>query len=663
MTVILNITSTSTDLSLYAGLLKDGDSLIVVNSTKNEALDDGVRLVGYEGNKITHVESIGENIVKLYNELVADTKKESDILLLSDNIKLHTGLYENMNSCLYVTEKHAIVYGQEITDNKSLIKTAGKYLPEYSITIKPNAHCALIKRTVINTLGFLDATYSSLQYALMDYYCRINIYGFSSIISHHALFSYNNLSDDFICSEDEKLFASRYEFWQDKEWRYALYGTHPCLEFLELLDEEFFPKKRILFDCSIMPAHHCGTSEYQISVFDAFKRLFGEKYDIFLYTNHEADEYHKLSTKYENVYFPDTLTGTFHLGFTPNQLMQFEPQLTINKRCLKSIQTMFDIMMVRIDEHLYTSVNSDVELGIRYSDGIVFISNYTKHDFLACFTNESSIKDKQLRVIYPATGLDAPFQNDYELPFEDYFLIVGGHFKHKGVKETIEAVVNSRFNFIAIGYEDNNHTYPNVHSYKGGLLDEDFLSYLYANCKAVIFPSLYEGFGLPVVISLKNNKRVIVHDNGLNKELRDHFQEFKEHFLLFENFEHIKEIIENTDFSAELKSGIYDDTWDRVATQLESFFDEIMKTKTDPDSLNERWHMYKLIEARLIDAEQRIEAQKAKLTNEQQQSYQQLYHQFGDYKLTKLLRFALKEHIKNKHPGLFKLLKGNLKKT
>jgi len=625
LSVILNIVSESTDLFRYNELLSDGDSLITIHNC--------------------------ENIVALYNKAINETDENADILLLSDRIDLHDMFLENMRSCLYAADKHAIVYGQEIADNKGLVETARKYLPGYSLTIQANSDCAFLKRTVINTLGFFDDSYSSLQYALMDYYCRINKFGFSSVTSHHALISYRTGRKDTECSADKELFISTYEYWEEKKRRYALHGTHPCVEFLELLDSEYYPKKRILFDCVIMPLYHCGTSEYQIAVFDAFYRLYKDKYDIFLYISHEADAVHKLSGKYDNIFYPETLSGTFHLGFAPNQLMFYEPQETMNRCCLKVIQTVFDIIMVRIDEHTIIDTNSDVELGIKLSDGIVFISDNTKNDFMSCFTDQSSIKDKQLRVIYPATGITAPVKDYYELPFEEYFLVIGNSYKHKSIKETIKAISGIHHNFIIVGFDNNDYIHPNIYSFKSGLLDDDLLSYLYANCKAVIFPSLYEGFGFPVVISLKNHKRVIVNDNNLNRELEKHFDQFRDHFLFFSSFTQIGEIIENTNFLKEITQVEYADSWDRVAIELESFFSDIIGTETDPEKLNERWHVYKLVEGKLAESSLLIKSLRAELAS--------LYNQFNSYKLPSLLFFAIKEHVKKRHPRLFKALKGD----
>jgi hypothetical protein len=468
LTVVLRVTSGDTDLSKYTGFLAEDDVFVVV-------FDEGINTADLlcDGEVFFRSIKTGENPVMVYNEIVMEPdfggNDVGDVMLLSDCVQLHCNTYEHLASCLHAAEKHAIACGFEVENKKSLIETAKKYLPEYEISIHVSECCAIIKRDVIKTLGFLDASYSSLYYALLDYYCRINKFGFSAVTSYNTLYSCKRGTDEpspcsFVtdepspCSSSRKrgtdepspcsfgtdepspcspvtdepspcssgtdalLFYSRFPYREEKERQEKQYSANPAVEFLALLDEGYYTKKRILFDCIIMPAMHCGTSEFQISVFDAFYKLFKDKYDVYLYVNVEADEYFGLSKKYENVLFPDTITGTFHLGYAPNQLMFFEPLVNMNRFSLKIVQTMYDIMMVRIDEHVLIDVSSNVETGILLSDGIVFISNFTKNDFMAGFANSKSLQTTKTKVIYPATGL-VPARNVYDIPFADYFLV------------------------------------------------------------------------------------------------------------------------------------------------------------------------------------------------------------------------------------------------
>jgi len=623
LTVILSAISETTDTSQYTGLLKDGDSIHVVGGYKKT--------------------------VEKYNEIIQKSAPESDILLLSDSIDLHGNVCKEMNSCLYAGERHAIACGMEIENNESLIESARKYLPKYTTSIKIDISCVMIKRSVIRMLGLFDASYNSLQYAVLDYYCRLNTYGFSAVIAHHALFSHNDRKHSDGVESDEGLFSGRYNYRKEKEKRFALYGTNPCVEFLKVIDKDYYPKKRILFDCAVMPPTYCGTSEFQISTYDAFYRLYKDKYDIFMYINREADEYHKLSSRYDNVFYPDTICGKFHLGFAPNQLLYVDTQKTMNEHCLSVTQTMLDIMTVRNDEHFDVGTNGEVELGIKLSDGIVFISNYSENDFKAYFVNESSIKDKIFKVVYPAADPDIHAAEDCDKPFKDYFLVFGNSFRHKAIKETIGAVSDAGYNFIVVGCESDGYILPNVYGYKSGHISEDYLNCLYANCAAVIFPSLYEGFGLPIVISLKYNKRIIANDNALNRELMDKFHQFKDLFYLFDDFKQIGGIIEGMDFSVEKVHLAYSDSWDRVAIELESFFEEVLNADVNTEKLYDRWHMYKPIEMKESIRKRQIGELGADLA--------WLHGQFNNYKLCSLLRFALRANLVNRHPGFLNFLR------
>jgi glycosyltransferase involved in cell wall biosynthesis len=637
-TVILLVTSKNTDIDRYSRLLGDGDKLVVVREADIEA---------------------GKSIIALYNEIVEESDSKSDIMLLSDCVQMHDGVFDEIKSCLYAEEKHAIAYGQEIDNRQSLIDTAKKYLPKYSITIFVTPNCALVKRIVINTLGFLDESYNSMHYAMMDFYYRINRYGFSAVVSHHTLFSVSDRNNIVLCDADKKLLETRYTYREEAERGFADYMLQPGMHFLTLLDDDYFPKKRILFDCITMPPYHCGTSEFQITVFDAFYRLFNKKYDIFLYTNYEADEYHKLSRKYDNMLYPDTIDGTFHIGYAPNQLMFYDNQSAMNKRCLKIIQTMFDIIMTRrIDEFFGADMDKAVELGIRLSDGIVFISNNTKNDFQARYINESFVRDKLLEVIYPTIEIPASEKNEYDLPFERYFLIVGNMFEHKAIKETIDAVRDTSHNFIVIGYGENDFMYPNIFCYMNGHIDSDYLYFLYSECDAVIYPSLYEGFGLPIVISLKHKKRVILYENNLNNELCRHFSQFKDYFSMFSRFEQIREIIDGMDFNSELLHLEFNDSSDRVAMELDSFFEKVLETEVSATELNERWSLYQTIEAERMHAFDEMTQVANVALNEIIAELQVLYRQFNNYKLLPLLRFAIKKHIKHKYPKIFRSIKG-----
>jgi len=581
-------------------------SLLVIIQTSSADADvsEYTRLIGGKDKLVT---ISGKDIVEACNEAVKNRDATSDVLLITDQLNLYPGFLDSMIGCLDETEKHAIVCGQEVTAN--LARTAGDFLPRFSRIIRPTAKCALIKGNIISNLGFLDTKYESLQYALMDFYMRINTFGYTAISAHHAMYTLKETSEKTrSLGSDKKLFNNNYPYYKNLENHYKSGEVHPCLKFLELLDDTEGKKKRILFDCMIMPAFYNGTSEYQISMYSAFCRLFGDKYDIYMYVNHEADVFHKLSKQFDNVLFPDTIGDmVFHLGFVPNQLYFIESQIEINKRCLRVVQTVHDIIVLRCIDHQKkeTQYANVVRMSFLLCDGIITVSDYTKQDLMAFFHGDEEIENIPIKPILNAVEALPEPKKQHKLPFEEYFLVIGNSNKHKAMAETAEALKNSNFNFIFVGYESGMHTAGkhvsnNIYGYGSGSLSDDFLSYLYTNCTAIIFPSLYEGFGFPIAIALNGNKRIILNNTATNRELFNYYSDFKENFVFFDRFDQISRIIDNTDFMVSPKLVKYNDSRDRVAVQAEEFFEQIINSEIDVYKLQRRRNMYEFLETKLF---------------------------------------------------------------
>jgi len=287
-----------------------------------------------------------------------------------------------------------------------------------------------------------------------------------------------------------------------------------------------------------------------------------------------------------------------------------------------------------------TQYSNIVRMSFILCDGVITVSNYTKQDLTAFFYGDDRIESIPVKPILNAVEpLPLP-KKQHKLPFKDYFLVIGNSNKHKAMAETAQAVKNTKHNFIFVGYEHDKiissynihgkNIYENIYGYGSGTLSDDFISYLYTNCVAIVFPSLYEGFGFPIATALSNKKRIIVNNTATNRELFDYFSDFKESFLFFDRFEQISRIIDNTDFSAHIKSADYTDSRDRVAAETEEFFEQILAAPNDVSKLYERRNMYNYLETKLFT-----------------------HKEFAAHDDTT----TFKQRFKNKYPRLFNLLR------
>ncbi|MCF8262055.1 MAG: glycosyltransferase family 4 protein [Melioribacteraceae bacterium] len=156
---------------------------------------------------------------------------------------------------------------------------------------------------------------------------------------------------------------------------------------------------------------------------------------------------------------------------------------------------------------LLPEIRENKKLLAEKADRIIAISENTKKDLV----NILNINPEKIEVIYLGNSLEPvnTIKLDFELP-ENYLLFVGlrtdyknFHFMIENLKEFLKQ--NRDVKLICTGsafteeersyFENNGIAESVIHHFA----DDKTLAYLYANAIAFIFPSLYEGFGIPVL--------------------------------------------------------------------------------------------------------------------------------------------------------------------
>ena len=151
---------------------------------------------------------------------------------------------------------------------------------------------------------------------------------------------------------------------------------------------------------------------------------------------------------------------------------------------------------------------------LRWADAIVAVSHHTEADLT---TRLGFIPSKRLTVVPEGPGViptrtDSAFASSYK----PYVLYVGGHGAHKNVRRLVAAfarlTVSRDLRLVVVGWgskTDTATTWDTVCRFRVAdrvvmlsNIDDSQLSSLYSGCQAFVFPSLYEGFGLPVLEAL-----------------------------------------------------------------------------------------------------------------------------------------------------------------
>jgi glycosyltransferase involved in cell wall biosynthesis len=181
----------------------------------------------------------------------------------------------------------------------------------------------------------------------------------------------------------------------------------------------------------------------------------------------------------------------------------------------KVIVTLHDVLPLTIpnyfaSEQAELAYRKRIQNGLDRSDLVLTISKFSKKEILRNFN-----VDARLAVIYyaPTVHKSSGYLTSPSKSYLDYFLYVGGYNKRKGIERMLKIFIELhereklQSKLLLVG--SARHYYPqelkkllNQGQRKNavaelGYVPDSALANLYTNARALIYPSKFEGFGLP----------------------------------------------------------------------------------------------------------------------------------------------------------------------
>lgn len=259
-----------------------------------------------------------------------------------------------------------------------------------------------------------------------------------------------------------------------------------------------------------------------------------------------------------------------------------------------------------------------VKFAKKYCEGIICISYSTKRDLLAL---PGFSKERNITVIYP--GLDSAFQvskekvagkvsfNDINLILEHhktkilrkkYLLYYGTFEPRKNIIYLVKAFVDLQENngipndykLVLLGGEGWGHIKNAIRNFvrenfpihdKNNIivldyLNDDYVSAFIKNASAVVYPSLYEGFGLPVLESMALGTPVISSKSSSLPEAGGDAILYMDPSDFFDLKEKMKYLIETPELASKLsQKGIEQSkkfNWYQSGVKLFNFLETLM---------------------------------------------------------------------------------------
>lgn len=566
--------------------------------------------------------------VKTCNRAVFELDhSENDILLLNSDTEVTPGFLEEMQSVLYAAEKHGVVCPRsnnatlltipvknELNRNITASESYSVYLqikdslPKQQVMPTGVGFAFLIKRELIKQYGLFDEIYSPGYNEENDFCMRINQYGFNVLMANRA-YVFHHESRSFgekkhkLDEEHARILSKRYPYYWNRVDLYFSAQMSVVDYYADLLSDEIYPKKRILISLYEMPAAYNGTAQHGLLLLENFYRLFKDKYEIGVLVNAAANDFFDISSRYPNVFLPEQLTRRYHLAYVPSQIIHIEHLHILNRVCVRYAFCMQDIISIRSSYLLVEDWEREAVFrkSIKYCSGIVPFSHFSLDDMVDYYSEEFDKRKIYTKIVYLA-GVEDQIENTdavFELPYTEYFVVLGNQYKHKNLDLIIDSLHTSKHNFIIIGSKNDGNITENIFGYKSGNLSNDFLHSILQNSIGIIFPSVYEGFGLPILNAINYNKKIIINNNPLNREQVDVLKYYKNNIYLFDGGEEIEEYLDKIkrDPVPQFDRANYKErTWTNVAEEVEKALEEILKEDVDLDVLKQRWEEMRYLE-------------------------------------------------------------------
>jgi glycosyltransferase involved in cell wall biosynthesis len=308
---------------------------------------------------------------------------------------------------------------------------------------------------------------------------------------------------------------------------------------------------RIGFDAKRAYHNNTGLGNYSRSVINALCRLYAGN-DYLLYTPSTGKN--KIYTHPEdaNIGLPPAhwfgplknYWRSFGLGqrLKKDQIDLFhglsnEIPSGLHKTGVKSVVTIHDLIFMRLprlyhplDRYIY---EKKVRNAIKTADKIIAISRQTRDDLVELFKAD----ERKIRIIYQGCNpwfyekvteeIKSEIRKKYELP-DKYLLYIGTIEERKDLLSIIRAIHEHRINIPLVAVGKRTAYYSMVKKYieKHGIVNVLFyhhienrdLPSIYQQAEAFIYPSHYEGFGIPVLEALNSGIPVITSRGGCLEE-------------------------------------------------------------------------------------------------------------------------------------------------
>lgn len=296
-----------------------------------------------------------------------------------------------------------------------------------------------------------------------------------------------------------------------------------------------------------------------------------------------------------NRYYPITRYKEFrtrkkyNLWHSLNQNTKTEPHHN-----LPYLLTIHDVILMEQHDAVHSdAIQKLIEHKISRSNAITYISEYARKTTNQYFDIPAGVLQKVIYNGNPVTALEIIEDIKAGPETSRPFLFSIGQFMERKNFHVLVALMDKLkdFNLVLAGNKDTEYgefVHEEIDKYKlqdriflPGKISEKEKHFYLQNCSAFVFPSLFEGFGLPPIEAMAYGKPVFLANKTslpeIGGDVAFYWDEFDPGYMakIFEESMHSFEM--NEDYSEKLKARAASFNWDDTAEEYLKLYSDILK--------------------------------------------------------------------------------------
>lgn len=279
--------------------------------------------------------------------------------------------------------------------------------------------------------------------------------------------------------------------------------------------------RRLFVDCRSLTPLYNGTSRANLGMLDGLAQAASaSSWEIDVAMQMETAAFHNLPARVPGVRIVDGPAGFYAAAYTPNQPWSLGVLAELHHSAGVLVYSMLDTIAWDVI-YAGTAELGDVWRAVgRFADGLAFISGFSRDRFVRRFTPPPSTL---LRVVHLSLDGGENARAEFrDQPKGDHVLVMGNAYDHKALAPTVEILLRAFpfTRFVILGLEGTDTR--RVAYMPSGKVTSEEVHALVATARAIVYPSYYEGFGLPPVEGLAYGRDVLVRRSPLWEEIAAH---------------------------------------------------------------------------------------------------------------------------------------------